>query len=166
MVALRPVQPLTSNQSRDLFGSDAASAPIVSARNHRSWRLTYLLLLLVFLTNALLHGRSLSNSVDPLQQRRESLHLLLCKTTLLPILHPWPCLDICHAVFSFTISGQIVSWFAGVFARQTDLENTENAQGLVSEAIDGICIGKEFSILCKGIRTRKTNTRSSPGRLW
>lgn len=78
------------------------------------------------------------NTVDPFQQVRELIHLLLCEPCPLPAFDPRPCPDISDRILSLAFAGQVISWFARKLARQLDLENTVDTKGLVLEAVDGI----------------------------
>ena len=63
-----------------------------------------------------LDRRSLGNSINPLQEMRERLHVLLRETGKFPTLNPRPGADVGDGVFAFAFAGKVVSGFAGVFA--------------------------------------------------
>jgi hypothetical protein len=69
---------------------------------------------------------------------RERLHVLLSETSLLPALNPRPSLDVGDAVLALTFAGEVLALFAGVLARELDLEHAVDAQGFVAEALDGV----------------------------
>ena len=75
-----------------------------------------LLLLLIFLTNAPLNGRPFSNTINPLQQVRERLHVVLTETGEFPPLDPRPGADIRNAVFALAVTCEVLAWGTGVFA--------------------------------------------------
>lgn len=98
-----------------------------------------LLRLLVLFTDTSLHGWPRRDPVDPLHHMREVLHLILCEATLLPVLDPWPRLDVGNRVAALVVACEIVARLAGVLARQADLEDAKDAERLVLEALNGVC---------------------------
>jgi hypothetical protein len=96
------------------------------------------LLLNIFITNASLNCGPLRNSVDPLQQVWEGLHVLGREAAALPAFDPRPCLDVGDAVFALALAGEVVSWLACVFAGQADLEDAVDAEGFVLVSVDGV----------------------------
>jgi len=100
-----------------------------------------LLLLLILLPNPSLHRLPLRNAVNPLEQMRKRLHIILREPTELISLDPRPRLDVCDAVLALSVAGKVVAGLAGVFARELDLEHAVDAEGLVLEAVDGVCVG-------------------------
>jgi len=95
--------------------------------------------LLVLSPNRSLNGRSTCNSVNPYQQVREILHLILRKTTATPVLHPRPSAYICHRVLPFPLSREIVFGNPGEFTGQLNFKNPEDAERLLAESIDADC---------------------------
>lgn len=96
------------------------------------------LLLDIFITDTSLHRGPGGNAIDPLEQVWEVFDVLLCESAALPALDPRPRLDIGDAVFALTSTDQVVSRFARVFSRQTDLEHAEDTEGFVFVAVDGV----------------------------
>lgn len=64
--------------------------------------------------------------------------LLLGKAALLPVLDPWPRLDIRNAELALAVAGQILARLTSVLAGKVDFEDTEDAQSLVAEAVDSV----------------------------
>lgn len=64
-----------------------------------------------------LHSRPLSNPINPLQQMRERLHLLLGKARETPTLHPRPSADISNAVLTLATTCEVLSRLADILAR-------------------------------------------------
>ena len=69
---------------------------------------------------------------------RERLHLLLREPTPLPVLHPWPSLDICDTVLAFAVASEVVARLASVLAGELDLEDTKYTQSLIAEALNSV----------------------------
>ena len=76
----------------------------------------YSLLLLIFLASASLDRRSFGNTIDPLQEMREGLHVFLGEPGKLPSLDPRPSPNVCYAVLAFAVTSKILTWGAGIFA--------------------------------------------------
>lgn len=68
----------------------------------------------------------------------EILHLFLGKARSLPVLHPWPGLDVCNTVFALFVARQILFWLACVLSTELNFEDAEHAQCLVAEAVDRV----------------------------
>ncbi len=73
---------------------------------------------------------------------REFAHLLLGEASLLPSLDPGPSPDISDRVLALSVSGEVLTRLAGVFARELDLEHAVDAEGFVAVAVDCICISR------------------------
>ena len=95
-------------------------------------------LTLILLPNPPLHRRPLRNPINPLQQMRKLVHLLLGKPSKLPSLNPRPGADVGDAVFAFSFASEVFARSVGVFARKPDFEHAEDAEGFVLEALDGV----------------------------
>lgn len=74
------------------------------------------LLQVIFLANARLDRRSLGNAIHPLQQMRELAHLLLGEASPLPTFDPGPSPDISDGVLALSLSSEVLTRLAGVFA--------------------------------------------------
>ena len=96
----------------------------------------------VRLANALLHSGSRRNAVNPLQEVREVLHLFLSEPTTFPTLDPWPGTDVCNGILALAVASEVFARLSGVFARELDLENAEDAEGFVTETSDGVYSSK------------------------
>lgn len=59
----------------------------------------------VLAADALLHGGPRGNAVNPLEQVRELVELVLLEARDLPALDPRPRLDVGHAVFALALAG-------------------------------------------------------------
>ena len=68
----------------------------------------------------------------------EGLHILLREARELPTLHPRPRADVCDAVLPLSVAGEILTWLPCVLATQLNLQDAIDAQGLVSESLDGV----------------------------
>ena len=99
---------------------------------------TYLLLHLILLTDPVLHTLSRRYAIDPFQQVREWFHVVLGKPRSFPVLDPGPGFEVSYRNAALTITCEVFTRLAGVFARQTNLEHAEDAQRFVLEAVDGI----------------------------
>lgn len=88
--------------------------------------------------DALLHGRARGDAVDPLEQVRELVELLLAEAALGPALDPRPRLDVGHRVLALALAGEVLAGLARVLARQPDLEHAPDPERLVVEAVDGV----------------------------
>ena len=62
----------------------------------------------------------------------------MTKSSELPPLNPRPGADIRDTVFAFAVTGEVLAWGTGVFAREMDLENAVDAEGLVAETLNGV----------------------------
>lgn len=69
---------------------------------------------------------------------RELVHLLLREPGKFPPFDPRPSADVRDAIFAFSVAGEVFAWGAGVFARESDFEHAEDAEGFVLEALDGV----------------------------
>ena len=107
-----------------------------------------MLLELIVIASAALHGRSLRDPIDPLEQMRERLHIVVGESGESVAFHPRPSADISDGVFALAFSGQVVPRFARVLARQMDFEHAVYAQGFVLEALDGVYL--RFRVLLAG----------------
>lgn len=107
----------------------------------------YLFLLVVLLTNTSLNSWSLSNTVNPLQQVWEWLHLFLGETSSLPSLDPRPCLHVGNRVLALSKSSEIFSLLTAVFTGEMNFKYTVDTEGFVLEARDSIC---DVSMTCLG----------------
>lgn len=105
-----------------------------------------LLLHIVGFTNTPLDCWPGSNSVDPLEQVRKRLHLVLREAGLLPALYPRPSPNISDRVFPLPIAGEIVAWLAGEFAGKAYLQDAVYAEGLVLEPLDRVCIAERCDV--------------------
>jgi hypothetical protein len=74
------------------------------------------LLLHILIPNPPLHGIPGSNPINPFQQMREWLHLILSKASPLPTLHPRPSLNICHGVFTLAGASEPIARAVAVLA--------------------------------------------------
>ena len=92
----------------------------------------------VFIRNPLLHRRALRDPVDPRQQMRELLHLLLGHAAELPALDPRPGPNVRDAVLALAGAGEVLARLARVVPAQVQLEHAVDADGLVAEAVDGV----------------------------
>lgn len=96
------------------------------------------LLLLILLPRPPLHRRPLRNPLNPLQQMRERLHILLREPGELVALDPRPGPDVRDRVLALSFAGEVLARGAGVFAAELDLEDAVDAEGFVAEALDGV----------------------------
>ena len=97
------------------------------------------LLQIIRLSNPPLHRRPLGNPIDPLQQMRELIHILLRERRVpVPALDPRPSLHIGNAILALALARKVVFGVAAVFAAEVDFEHAEDAQGFVFEAVDGV----------------------------
>lgn len=112
-----------------------------------------------------LDRRSFRDAVDPLEQMREGLHVVLCEARELVALDPGPGADVGDGVLALAVAGQVVARLAGVLAAQLDLEDAVDAEGFVAEAVDCVCVclGESVSVLWFVMRRRRRRRR---GRVW
>ena len=75
-----------------------------------------LLFLLILLPRSPLNSWPFRNPLNPLQQMRKPLHILLTKPSKLPPFDPRPGTDIRNAVFTLAVACEIFAWGTGVFA--------------------------------------------------
>ncbi len=71
---------------------------------------------------------------------RERLHVVLAEAAELPPLDPRPGADVRDRVFALAVAGQVLAGLARVLAAQLDLEHAVDAEGLVAEPFDGVCV--------------------------
>ena len=124
--------------------SDAASSQprsTIQSRGHMHHPLRILLpqlIRLILLARSLLHRRPLRNAINPLQQMRQLLHLLLWHARELPAFHPWPRRYISDTILPLPVTREVIPRLSRVFAGKVDLEDAVDAEGLVAEAVDGV----------------------------
>lgn len=94
----------------------------------------------VLLARSFLDGRPLRNTVNPLQQMWEWLHVFLAEPAKPPALDPRPGSDISDRVFAFTVTSQVLARLARVLAAQVDLEYAVYAEGFIAETVDSVCV--------------------------
>lgn len=118
----------------------------------------------VLIAHPPLDRRSFRDAVDPLEQMREGLHVVLCEARELVALDPGPGADVGDGVLALAVAGQVVARLAGVLAAQLDLEDAVDAEGFVAEAVDCVCVcfGESVSVLWFVMRRR----RRRRGRVW
>ena len=97
-----------------------------------------MLIILIRLANPPLDRWTLRNPIDPLQQMRESLQLLLGEAAKAPSFHPRPGANVRDRVFSLAGPGEVFARGARVFTRQADFEYAVDAEGFISESLDGV----------------------------
>lgn len=86
--------------------------------------LTGHLLLHIFIANAPLDRGACGDTIDPLQQMREGLHLVGAESAPLPTLHPRPRLNVRDRVLALSSAREPVTRLTTrVDARETDLEH-------------------------------------------
>lgn len=102
-----------------------------------------LTLQVILLANASLHRRPFRDPVDPLEQVRERLHVLLLKAAELPSLYPRPCANVRDAVLTGSVARKEFTRCAAVFAGELDLEDAVDTKGLVFEAFDRVLEGSD-----------------------
>lgn len=78
------------------------------------------------------------NPIDPLQQMRESLQLLLGEAAEAPSFHPRPGANVRDRVFALAGSGEVFARRARVFTGQADFQYAIDAESFVSESLDGV----------------------------
>lgn len=85
-----------------------------------------------------LDGRSLGNSIKPLQHMRERFHLLSREAANLPLYVDLRlCLDIRDRVFALSCTCQVVSKLPCISSGEADLKDPKDTQRFVLESIDG-----------------------------
>ena len=102
----------------------------------------------VLIAHPPLDRRPFRDTVDPLEQVREGLHIVLGEARELVALDPGPGADVGDGVLALAVAGQVVAGFAGVLAAQLDLEDAVDAEGFVAEAVDGVCGLMRASACC------------------
>ena len=70
---------------------------------------------------------------------RKRCHLFVREATEFPSLHPRPGANISNAILALPLTCEVLSRLAGKLAREADLEHAVDAEGLILEALDGIC---------------------------
>ena len=73
---------------------------------------------------------------------REILHLLVREAGELVPFYPRPRADVGHAVLALSVAGQVLARLARVLAREADLDDAEDAEGFVAEAVDCDYLGR------------------------
>lgn len=95
----------------------------------------------------------------------ERLHILLREPREIPGVKPRPGPNVRNGVFALSITSQIFTWGASVFATQLDLEHAVDAEGLVAVSFDGV-FGSTLSALLPYVWIREiwmeTYKESSP----
>ena len=70
----------------------------------------------VIIAGSLLHSRAFRNTIDPLQQMWERLHVLLREAAKFPSFHPRPSPNISDRILTFACSSKVVSRFPSVLS--------------------------------------------------
>lgn len=93
----------------------------------------------VLLADAALHGGPLRDALDPREQVRELVHLVLRRHLAeLPALDPRPGAHVRDGVLALPVAGEVLARLARVVPAQVQLQDAVDALGFFAEAVDGV----------------------------